>query len=153
MSVTRRSLRVALGIAFAAVALPAGAADLATAGTETAVEGLPLCADGGILGTIRARFADGTETVENRRLELTAIDAIRETAVFLGPSPVARRLCGATVSLSDGTGSYLAWRIERSTGFAAPGLFDLPSGLDFCVVGHDPWRVHDGDCRALTRFW
>ncbi len=159
MSFSRRSFRVALGLAAgtlvaAALALPAAAADPAKRPPAvTTVDGLPICADDGVLGTIRSRFAYGTAHVEGRDLELVTIEKIRETDLALGPSPIARRLCAATVSLSDGTTSRLAYRIERSTGFAAPGYLGLPSGVDFCVVGHDPWRVHDGNCRALTRFW
>jgi hypothetical protein len=157
MSLTRRSFRAALvagAFVVSASALPATAADPANRGAvATAVDGLPTCADDGVLGTIRSRFAYGAAHVEKRDIELVTIEKIRETDFSLGPSPIARRLCAATVSLSDGTVSRLAYRIERSTGFAAPGYLGLPSGVDFCVVGHDPWRVHDGNCRALTRFW
>jgi hypothetical protein len=139
--------------AIAAVVGSAGAADLARP-VETPIAGLPFCGDDGILDTIRSRFSYGARMVERRDLELVTIERIHQTDVSVDdPSPIARRTCAADVSLSDGSGSRLAYRIERSAGFAAPGLFDLPSNVEFCVLGHDPWRVQDGDCRYLTRFW
>jgi hypothetical protein len=134
-------------------ATTAGAAD-APAARETVISGLPGCDDGWVQSSIRRRFAHGAAHVEHRDLAIATIDGARETfASVNAPSPIARRWCAAGVTLSDGTRSQLYWRMERGTGFAAPGLAYVPDGLEFCVVGHDPWHVHDGECRTTRRYW
>ncbi|TBW34715.1 hypothetical protein EYW49_17495 [Siculibacillus lacustris] len=160
MSQSRRSSRGAVRIAvFASLAVlalsgPTLAADLGPSVAAAPIAGLPECGDDGILGTIRSRFAYGAAHVESRALELVTIEKVRQIDLSIDqPSPIARRTCAAAVALSDGTRSRLAYRIERGTGFAAPGYFGWPSNVEFCVVGHDPWHVHDGACRELTRFW
>lgn len=151
----RRLGVLALGAAavFAALVGPAAAADRA-APPAVEIFGLPSCTDSGVLADIRDRFAYGAARVEGRSLALGEITAIREIRAGVeAPSPIARRWCSAAVTLSDGTRSTLSYRVERSTGFAAPALAGLPWGLEFCVAGHDPWRVHDGACRTARRYW
>ncbi len=147
-----------VSLAFALLASPLAAPSVLAADMpqtrETVISGLPFCDDGGIHSTIRDRFAHGASRVEARDLAIAAIDAPREThASVNAPSPIARRWCTAAVTLTDGTRSQLYWRIERGTGFAAPGFAYLPDGVEFCVIGHDPWRVHDGECRTTRRYW
>lgn len=120
---------------------------------STPIAGLPDCDDGGVLASIRDRFAYGTARVEHRDLAIATIEAPRQTAVTTAPSPIARRWCTAGVVLTDGSRSTLWWHVDRGTGFAAPGLAYVPDGLEFCVAGHDPWRVHDGECRTTRRWW
>ena len=122
--------------------------------TATPIAGLPTCDDAGTLATIRDRFTGAADRIEHRDLAIASVDAVRETAAGVdAPSPIARRWCTAAVTLSDGTRSTLWWRIDRGTGFAAPGYAYWPDGLEFCVGGHDPWRVHDGECRTVRRWW
>lgn len=148
------SSRIFAALAAAAVlsiaVAPARADDPAA---RTAIAGLPSCADDGILSTIRDRFAYGADRVEGRVLAIATIEGAREMAAATAPSPIARRWCSAAVSLTDGTRSRLNYRIDRGQGFAAPGFANLPDGVEFCVFGHDPWRVHDGLCRTTRRFW
>lgn len=144
-------LTAALLLGLAAVATPAAAADYAAA---AAVTDPSACADEGVLDTIRHRFAYGAARVEKRDLALVAVEAIREVHVSVGrPSPIPRRWCEAKVTLSDGTRSTLTWVIAYGAGFAGPGLAYLHDEVEFCVAGHDPWRVHDGTCRTTRLYW
>lgn len=141
----------ALLLGLAAVASPAAAADYAA---PASAAGPSVCADESVLGSIRHRFAYGAARVEKRDLALVAVEAIREVHVSVGrPSPIPRRWCEAKVTLSDGTRSTLTWVIAYGAGFAGPGLAYIPDEVEFCVAGHDPWRVHDGTCRTTRLYW
>lgn len=146
----RAALLIAAGLSVVA-ALPAAAADMPAAAPRTAAVGP--CADAGVLASIRHRFAYGAARVEKRELGIVDVDRIREVHLSVGdPSPIPRRYCSATVRLSDGTRSTLRWVVASGAGFAAPGLAYATDEVEFCVAGHDPWRVHDGSCRT-TRVW
>jgi hypothetical protein len=147
----------------AARRLACGAALLLTLGVAPAVAGssaedrlagTPSCTDEWTLSKIRHRFAYGAANVEKRDLAIVEVAKIREVAATVDrPSPIPRRWCAARVTLSDGTRTSLTWVVEGGAGFASPGLAWLPDGVEFCVAGHDPWRVHDGTCRTTRRFW
>ena len=141
----------ALLLGLAAVVPPAAAADY-TGPAPLADAGV--CADAGVLSSIRHRFAYGAARVEQRDLALVAVEAIHEVHVSVGrPSPIPRRWCEAKVTLSDGSRSTLTWVITYGAGFAGPGLAYIPDDVEFCVAGHDPWRVHDGNCRTTRLYW
>lgn len=143
--------------------LAAGAALLLLAGSlpaaagpsaDARLAGLSSCADEGVLASIRHRFAYGAARVEKRELGIVGIDKIREVRAEVDrPSPIPRRWCAARVTLSDGTRSTMSWVVEAGVGFAGPGLAWIPDAVDFCIAGHDRWRVHDGTCRTTRRFW
>ena len=128
----------------------------AAAGSSAAdrLAGTPDCTDGWTLSKIRHRFAYGAERVEKRDLAIVEVAKIRQVATSVDrPSPIPRRWCAAEVRLSDGSRTALTWVVEGGAGFAAPGLARIPDGVEFCVSGHDPWRVHDGTCRTTRRWW
>ena len=128
----------------------------ATAGTSAAdrLGGTPACEDGWTLAKIRHRFAYGAARVEKRDLSIVEVGKIREIHASVDrPSPIPRRWCKAAVRLSDGSRTTLTWVVEGGVGFAGPGLAYLPDEVEFCVAGHDPWRVHDGNCRTTRRWW
>ena len=58
--------------------------------------------------------------------------------------PIARRYCGAEVTLSDGRGRTIWYVVERGVGFASVG-----DNVEFCVSGFDRWNVYDNGCRIL----
>lgn len=132
---------------------PALAADPAAATRGAAAVAVAACDDPGVLARVQRRFAYGAARVEGRTLAIAAFDRIRDEGAAASPSPIPQRWCSAAVTLSDATRTTAWWRIERGTGFAAPGLAFLPDGLELCVAGHDPWRVHDGSCRTTRRWW
>jgi hypothetical protein len=143
-------------LAFGAALLLVFGVAPAVAGTsaQNRLAGTPSCTDDWTLAKIRHRFAYGALNVEKRDLAIVEVTKIREIANSVDrPSPIPRRWCTAKVTLSDGTRSRLSWVVEGGVGFAGPGLAWLPDEVEFCVSGHDPWRVHDGTCRTTRRFW
>lgn len=150
-------------LSLTAAVLAAGPALLLVAGTLPAraeiapaqpVSGVFSCENGWILGSIRRRFAHAAAKVEKRDLEIVAIAKIQEVrATVNDPSPLPRRWCTAAVTLSDGSRTTMNWLLTGGVGFAGPGLAWIPDEVEFCVAGHDPWRVHDGACRTTRRWW
>ena len=59
-------------------------------------------------------------------------------------SPIARRYCGATATMSDGRERYVWFLIENPAGFVGFG-----NNVEFCVTGLDRWNVYNGRCRIL----
>lgn len=147
----RLATAAVLTLGVAAVTVSAEAADVRR---QTRLVGVGPCADEGVLASIRHRFAYGAARVEKRDLGIVQVDRIRETyATVDRPSPIPRRYCSAAVTLSDGSRSTLSWVVAGGAGFAAPGFAYVPDEIEFCVAGHDPWRVHDGGCRTTRKFW
>ena len=58
--------------------------------------------------------------------------------------PIARRYCGATAALSDGSDRTIWYLIEDGMGFVGIG-----DNVEFCVSGFDRWFVYNGHCRIL----
>ena len=144
--------RLACGVGFLLLlsAAPASAGPSA----EDRLAGTSSCTDEWTLSRIRHRFAHGARKVEKRELAIVEVSKIHEVATSVDrPSPIARRWCAASVALSDGTRSTLTWVVDGGAGFAGPGLARIPDDVEFCVAGHDPWRVHDGACRTTRRWW
>ena len=142
-------------VSAAALLLVLGTAPaLAGVAEEPRLAGTSACDDEGVLARIRHRFAYGAANVEKRDLGIVGIDRIRQIRAEVDkPSPIARRWCSARVALSDGSRSTLHWVVGGGVGFAGPGLAWIPDEVDFCVMGHDRWRVHDGACRTTRRWW
>lgn len=59
-------------------------------------------------------------------------------------SPIERRYCSATVSLSDGYSRQISYLIEYGQGFASIG-----DNVEFCIDGFDRWNVYNSRCRVL----
>ena len=108
---------------------------------------LPLCDDTKVLSTIATRF----NNAETRRLHdgavMGAIEAVEERdVVAYGPRPIERRYCRAKAWVGDKGPSTMHYLIEAEMGLAGTGW-----NVEFCVVGHDNWRVYGGSCRVLRR--
>lgn len=64
-----------------------------------------------------------------------------------GPSPTLRRYCTADAWMNHGKPNRphrLYYRITAGMGLAGVGW-----KVEFCVPGHDDWRVYGGRCRVL----
>jgi hypothetical protein len=46
--------------------------------------------------------------------------------------------------MTNGMPYAVFYVIEHGLGFAGLGR-----DIDFCVLGLDPWHIHDGDCRTV----
>lgn len=126
----------------------AGTALLAAAGTANAHDKIPRdCEDTGILARISEKFSYQVRHVPNlpdvgiaefRRIHQHRYLPYREDR------PIARRYCGATAVLSDGSKHNLWYLIEDGM-----GLVGIGDNVEFCVSGFDRWKVYNGRCRVL----
>lgn len=107
----------------------------------------PECADGQVTARIKERFNWADRHTWYSGVSIDAIDYERERAIeSFGPSPIDRRYCRGRAWLSNGSKHTIYYRIERGMGLAGTHY-----KVEFCVPGHDIWRVHDGACRVLRR--
>lgn len=105
------------------------------------------CDNSHVLNRIEARFRHQVRHVPNLPdVEITGFDRIRQHRFLPASerSPVARRYCKATATLSDGRRRSVWYLIENGWGFASLG-----DGVEFCVAGFDRWKVYDAWCRVL----
>lgn len=155
MPAHRRSiLAVSLVAALAGGLAPAAAGVLevplsAWPGTDA----VPACDDPSVLADVQERFAYGAANMLQADLALVAVDKVRQThPLVTRPSPVVRRYCAARGHVSNGhttpVRASVYFLIEQHQGFVGQGWL-----VTACVNGYDRWRVHDGNCRAVRRWW
>lgn len=109
--------------------------------------GAAYCDTPSILSKIQSKFRHQAREVHHE--PSLAINAFRKVHEHRHKSesefsPVARRYCGATATLSDGRERYVWFLIENPAGFAGLG-----NNVEFCVTGFDRWNVYNGHCRIL----
>jgi len=141
-----RLLLFAIPICLTAAITPAHAADPG-AGDATAEIGADVraCADARMLARITERFAWAERNTWQRGYQIAAIEGPRlRYAVFYGPSMIRHRHCRADALMTNGDRRTLFYRISAGMGLASIG-----NGIDFCLAGLDPWRVHGAACRSL----
>lgn len=111
---------------------------------------VPDCADPSVIETIRGKFLHADAHVLRRGLAIEAVDRIRQSYFGdLNAGPTLRRYCYAHAYLNDGPKpKTLYYLIEQNYGFVG-----ISWNVEFCVQGYDPWRVQDGNCRAVRRWW
>ena len=103
------------------------------------------CADTRMLARIAKRFAWAERNTWQRGYHIAAIESPRlRYTVFNGPSMIRHRHCRAVALLSNGAKRTLFYTVSAGMGLASIG-----NGVDFCLVGVDPWRVHGSACRSL----
>jgi hypothetical protein len=145
----------------AAVLLTASLA--ATAGSAPAAAGLldalilskpsyvPDCGDPAVIGKIQSKFLHADAHVLKRGLVMETVDHIHET--YLGQhnaeGTLLRRYCKANAWINDKKRPQaLFYLIEQDQGFVG-----VTWNVEFCVLGYEPWRVHDGNCRTVRKWW
>jgi hypothetical protein len=110
---------------------------------------LPDCQDASVIGEVQGRFSTGAAGMLQAALALDTVDHVRQThPVVSRPSSIARRYCAATAWLSNGRRAPLYYMVEQRMGFASIGW-----QVEYCVAGYEPWRVHDGQCRTVRKWW
>jgi len=130
-----------------ATALPAQAADYTPRAKAPAAVAVadPLCADPKILARIMERFAWAERHTWHRGFEMSALTEPRlRYPVLNGPSLIAHVHCQANAAMTNQTRRTVYYTVEAEMGFASIG-----KGIDFCVVGLDPWHVHNEACRTV----
>jgi hypothetical protein len=134
-------------VAFAAVAGIVASGGRASAGSLLSNLEARACEDPYILAKIRDRFRHQTRNVPNLPdVDITDFRGIHEHRYlpYAEDWPIARRYCGATAALSDGSDRTIWYLIEDGMGFVGIG-----DNVEFCVSGFDRWFVYNGHCRIL----
>lgn len=125
--------------------LTATAMLLIMAGSANAFFVFPDCGDPGVVEKVKNRFNSSERYGALAHIE--SIEFLSERAIEnFGPSPIFRRYCQGRAHLADGRQRTVHYLIEDNMGLAGFGW-----NVEFCLDGHDPWRVYDGGCRVLRR--
>jgi hypothetical protein len=121
---------------------PAAAAD-APAGSAPPPVGV--CARSDVLTRIAERFAWAERETWRRGFTIASLHNPRPSGhLFHEPGIVKRDYCMAEAVMTNGRQHIVYYAVEHDLGFASIGDY-----VDFCVLGLDPWRVHDGACRTV----
>lgn len=128
-----------------ALAGPTIAADAPPTLLAAAPTGDNACAAAGVLSRIKHRFGVSERTQWKRGFVIAAIGNPRPSGhPFAEPGLVKRDFCTADSVMTNGMSYPVFYTVEHRLGFAGLGNY-----VDFCVLGLDPWHVHDGDCRTV----
>ncbi len=113
-------------------------------GTAKAGE-FPQCDDATVEGRIIADFNWAERNTWQRGFELSELTKMHEhrTTRFDG-SQVTRRYCMAKAHLTNGKHRSVYYMINDKGGFAG-----ISWKVTHCVMGLDPWKNHDGNCRTM----
>lgn len=105
---------------------------------------LPPCEDWWTLQVITQNFNYHQYWYSHARLELGQFDAIKEIGFRTnGPEFIPRRYCVARATFSDGRQREVKYNLIERGGFVGIG-----NGVEYCVVGEDPFHVYSPACRA-----
>ena len=103
------------------------------------------CASPKVLYEIVERFASAERRTWHRGFVMATIQNPRKSGhPYAEPGLIRRDYCMADSWLTNGEIRTVYYTIEYGVGFASIGHY-----VDFCVLGLDPWRVHDGACRTV----
>ena len=103
------------------------------------------CADSHVLERILQRFEWAEVNTWHRGLSMVALANGRlSDHPYFEPGIIKRQYCRADARMSDESARTVFFAIEFGQGFASIGNY-----VDFCVLGLDPWRVHDEACRTV----
>jgi len=139
MSALRTIAAFALLLTFS----PAQAADYV--GPMTAPMAGNPCDSVGVLGHIKGRFASTERGLWHRGFTMASLDNPRPSGHrYREPGLVKRDYCEADATMTNGAPYPVFYVIEHGLGFAGIGR-----DIDFCVLGLDPWHIHDGFCRTV----
>jgi hypothetical protein len=139
-------LRFFAALVAALAATPALAADVSGPLVVSAQPADDLvCGRASVIGDIMEDFAWSEHTLWHRGFVIQSIDNPRPSGhPYAEPGLVQRDYCMADSTMSNGTQFTVFYAIEHGLDFV--GLGD---NVDFCVLGLDPWHVHDGFCRTV----
>lgn len=107
----------------------------------------PICGHSSVRSTIANRFRHQVTHVPHLpNVDIVSFHDARVTRYepSTPDSPIERRYCSASVSLSDGYTRQVWYVIEYGQGFASIG-----DNVEFCVSGFDRWNVYNSKCSTL----
>ncbi len=103
------------------------------------------CANSWVLGHIKGRFASAERHTWRRGFVMASLENPRQNShPYAEPGHIRRDYCVAEAVMTNGDVRAVYYAIEHGVGFAGIGRY-----VDFCVLGLDPWHVHDGACRTV----
>ena len=103
------------------------------------------CADPTVRSSIVERFAWAERNTWHRGFIMASLANGRLSGhPYAEPGIIHREYCMADAAMTDGSRRTVYYAIEFGVGFASIGNY-----VDFCVLGLDPWRVHDAGCRTV----
>lgn len=138
-----RTLVAGVALAFAGTAHAADAPPGYPMRDAAAIAGA--CADSGVLHRIQRRFAWAEHKTWQRGYVIDRLENPRPSGhPYYEPGLIERDYCMAEAIMTNGDIRRVYYAIEHGAGFA-----DLGRYVDFCVLGLDPWHVHDGTCRTV----
>ena len=134
-----------LSLAIAALPPLCGPAATAADITSGYSDGDTACVQNGVLNGIKGRFAWAEHNTWHRGFVIETLGNPRPSGhPFAEPGLVSRDYCEADAVMTDGRAYSVYYAVEHGLGFAGIGR-----SVDFCVLGLDPWHVHDGSCRTV----
>jgi hypothetical protein len=144
MRISRFAVLAALSWVVAAGA--ARAADLpARIELDQAISVADPCGDPHVLERIMDRFAWAEAHAWHGEIIMASLGNGRQSGhPYAEPGIIKRDYCMADARMSDNEAFTVFFTIEHGQGFASIGNY-----VDFCVLGLDPWRVHDEACRTV----
>jgi hypothetical protein len=121
------------------------AADYRASVYATAYAADPICSSPRVVKAVTSRFNWAERNTFRWGVQLGALANPRPNPTpVLDVGVIAKRYCMAEALMSDGTQSTAYYVVSFGQGFASLG-----NNVDSCVVGFDPWRVHDWACRTV----
>lgn len=123
-----------------AMALAACCASVAAFADE-----LPACDAAPVLSELRARQAWAEANTWKDGVTIAAIDHVAEhKPVATNFSVIERRHCRARAILADQRSMPLFFVVSAGEGMGGAGW-----NVEFCLAGHDPYRVYGNACQVL----
>jgi hypothetical protein len=138
--------RILAGLALASAATFALAADLPERiAINAPIRAADPCSDPVVLERIMDRFAWAETKTWRRGFIMAFLGNARASGhPFHEPGLIDRRYCVADSVMTDRSSRTVFYAIEMGQGFASIGNY-----VDFCVLGLEPWHVHDEACRTV----
>ncbi|WP_051631120.1 hypothetical protein [Afifella pfennigii] len=137
-------------IGLSPVTAPASAADLQRS-YDASIYGVSapadpsICEEPWVLNYIAKRFAWAEQNTWQRGFVINTLLNPRLSYVSgTAPARILAEHCTADAVMTDGTTRDVYYIVEKGMGLASIG-----DGVTFCVLGLDPWRVYDADCRTV----
>lgn len=116
---------------------------MATSTASAAI--LPECDRAGVLAKINRSLLISEKNVVRSGDPVAQITAIRQSKLRVdGPRRFAQRYCRATGITEHGHKKRIYYLIEARGGFIGFGY-----GVEACILGRDPWKIHGARCRSL----
>lgn len=143
-----RRLAIALGLAALTAAPMAHAGEFKLPGLSDLPNSTDQCATATVLNNLKRdvdhKFRGYTKT------KLFLVDIINPVETHSRERDethtVARKWCHAKARMNDRTIRDMWYILEKPWGLAGAPLF---TGVEFCIVGLDPWKVYGKDCSTI----